>query len=321
MEMINRLPIPTPFRIGQVNCYSIAKDSLTLIDPGPATEDAYESLEESLSRVNYTISDVACVLITHPHVDHYGLTRQIVDDSGARVIAHEDAAERLANPIGYLEKEREYFRSFLLSMGMPPDTVDAALELSDQHTGSLDPVAVTNTVTDGDTIDVGVELECLSTPGHSAGSLCYNAHSKSVVFTGDHILPDTTPNPLLTLSPDSERQRTRSLPIYLESLHRINVAEAAVGYGGHGDPILDLQNRVQEIISHHDNRKERIGDIVAEKGPLTAYEIMNVIFTDLPESRMFPGMSEVIGHLDLLEDEQRVEVTQFENHIQYLNAK
>jgi hypothetical protein len=33
-----------------------------------------------------------------------------------------------------------------------------------------------------------------------------------------------------------------------------------------------------------------------------------VLFPDLPVTETFPGISEIVGHLDLLEEESRVEV-------------
>jgi glyoxylase-like metal-dependent hydrolase (beta-lactamase superfamily II) len=32
---VHRLPIPTPFAVGKVNCYLIEDDPLTLVDTGP----------------------------------------------------------------------------------------------------------------------------------------------------------------------------------------------------------------------------------------------------------------------------------------------
>lgn len=310
MEGMERISIPTPFSVGRVNCYLFTKNGLTVLDPGPATEEAYEELERSLARFGYSSSDIDRVLITHPHMDHFGLAHRLVEESNAHVYAHEDAVEQLSDPIGYFEKEQEYFRPFLLSMGMPVDTVDTVLELPEPYTDYQDPVTVSRELTEGDTIDVGVELECLSTPGHAPGSLCYLAETDGIMFTGDHVLPGITPNPLLTLAPGSVDERTRSLPTYLESLRKVLDTEIPFGYGGHGDPISTLQNRARETITHHQERKERIADLVADHEPTTAYQIMKEMFPDLPATEMFPGMSEVIGHLDLLEDENRVVISE-----------
>ena len=317
MDVIERIQIPTPFSVGRVNCYAIPGNCLTVLDPGPATQEAEEELARSLTHLGYSLSDIEHILITHPHMDHFGLAQQIVEQSGAHVFAHSDAVDRLSDPIGYFKREQKYFRPFLLSMGMPTKTVDTVLELPESYTKYQSPVAV-NRELDGDEIlDVGIDLTCVSTPGHSTGSLCYLAASEDVIFTGDHVLPSITPNPLLTLAPGSNDERTRSLPTYIESLQKVLELDATVGYGGHGDPIQSLHDRVRTTITHHENRKERIAGLIGDREPVTAYQIMNEMFPDLPATEMFSGMSEVIGHFDLLEDEARVEITEIDGMKHY----
>lgn len=310
MDFVDRCSIPTPFAVGRVNCYLFFENGPTVLDPGPATPEAHEELVDCLDRHGYGIEDVERILVTHPHMDHFGIARRIVEQSGASVLAHGDATDWLADPIGYFEREREFFRPFLVSMGMPVETAATVLELPEPYTDYQAPLSVDRELEDGDRIDVGVSLECLHTPGHAPGSVCFFASSEDVMFTGDHVLPDVTPNPLLTLAPGSDDERTRSLPMYVESLRRVLSFDATVGYGGHGDPIPDLQARVRETIDHHEHRKERIADIVERDGPTTAYEVMTEMFPDLPATELFAGMSEVIGHLDLLEDEDRVEIAE-----------
>jgi glyoxylase-like metal-dependent hydrolase (beta-lactamase superfamily II) len=115
-----------------------------------------------------------------------------------------------------------------------------------------------------------------------------------------------SPNPLLTLAPGSDSERTRSLPTYLESLARLRTFDIETGYAGHGETIQTLDERIGEILAHHQDRKQNIESIIRAQGPVSAYAIMQELFPDLPATEMFPGMSEVIGHLDLLEDERKV---------------
>lgn len=317
MDVGSRCSIPTPFTVGRVNCYLFSENGLTLMDPGPATQEAYDELVTCLANHNYSIADVERILITHPHMDHFGIARRIVDQSGARVEAHGDVTDWLSDPIAYFEREQAFFRPFLVSMGMPREMVETVVELPEPYTDYQDPIDVDNELAEGDVVDVGVDLECVHTPGHAPGSLCFVAASADAMFTGDHVLPAITPNPLLTLVPGTDDERTRSLPAYVESLRKVSSVDATVGYGGHGEPIKNVQARVQETLDHHQRRKERIADFVDSTGPTTAYQVMHHLFPDLPVTEMFSGMSEVIGHLDLLEDEQRVEIGDREGVRQY----
>lgn len=317
MDTADKLEIPTPFGVGDVNCYVLAADGLTLIDPGPATEEAYAELSEQLTDRGHNIRDVERVIITHPHMDHFGQADRIATEADARVLAHTDAAKRLADPVAFFGREQDFFRPFLLSMGLPERLVDTVVGLPEPYTDFQEPLDVDRELGDGETVDVGVDLEAVSTPGHAPGSLCFVASADGVVFTGDHVLAEISPNPLLTLVPGTTDERTRSLPNYIASLRKLQSVDSEIGYGGHRKPIEDLHNRIQEIDDHHQQRKERIADLLDEMGPTTAYEIMQEMFQDLPATEMFPGISEVIGHLDLLEDEECVKITEQDSLKQY----
>jgi glyoxylase-like metal-dependent hydrolase (beta-lactamase superfamily II) len=317
MDTVERIEIPTPFGVGPVNCYLFTDPDVTVIDPGPATDDAYSALASHLNRDGYAITDIDRVLVTHPHMDHFGLVNQVVDESGASVFAHENATAQLEDPIGYFEREQAFFTPYLRSMGVPYKVVETVTELPEPYSRFQEPATVDHELTEEDVVDTGIALKVIHTPGHSPGFICFLAQGAGVAFTGDHVLPDVTPNPLLTLSPDSRTERTRSLPTYLASLRKLHSYDIRFGYYGHGKSIPKLPARINETIKHHQDRKESIADLLAENQPATAFELMQAIFPDLPATEMFPGMSEIIGHLDLLENDDRLQITTADNSKQY----
>jgi hypothetical protein len=46
---------------------------------------------------------------------------------------------------------------------------------------------------------------------------------------------------------------------------------------------------------------------IVEGGPTTAVEVMDELFDDLPATEYFSGMSEAVGHLDVLDERDEVE--------------
>ena len=82
-----RIEIPTPFHIGPINCYAFLGDDLTLIDPGPATDEAYATLRSRLEENGYGLDDIDRILVTHPHMDHFGIASRLTSVSGATVVA------------------------------------------------------------------------------------------------------------------------------------------------------------------------------------------------------------------------------------------
>lgn len=314
---IRRLEIPTPFRVGPINCYLIPEPTVTLIDPGPATDDAFAALESQLEQEGLALADVEQVLITHPHMDHFGLASRVAAASKARVLAHADAVGRLEAPFEFFDHEQAFFTPFLQSMGVPEDIAVATTTLPEPYLQFQEPVSVDRILNEGATVDTGRDLAVVHTPGHAPGSVCFLDHEGSAAFTGDHVLADISPNPLLTLTPGTTDERTRSLPAYVDSLRKLRPLDIATGYGGHGARIADLDGRIHEILDHHRERKETVLELLTEIGPATAYQLMDELFPDLPTTETFAGISETIGHLDLLEDDGRIEPIEVGGPVQY----
>ena len=105
---VHLIEVPTPFPVGAVNCYLIEGSPLTLIDTGPKTIEARLALDDTLGQIGYKISDVEQILLTHGHIDHFGLTSDIIDSceksgkSQPRVFIHSLDAPRLVNHEEYM---------------------------------------------------------------------------------------------------------------------------------------------------------------------------------------------------------------------------
>ena len=296
---IQRVEVPTPFEVGDVNSYLV--DETVLVDPGPATENAKEALVEGLAQEGVGVEDVDEVVITHPHIDHFGLTSYVVEESDAQVYVHEDAADAVADYAAQYERERDYFSDLLVKHGMSEDVAETVLRLPGAFLDLAPSVPRESviSVTDGETF-TEASFEAVETPGHSFGSVC--ALSGDKVFTGDHLLDDTTPNPSLQMPIDGER--SRSVVEYLESLERVAETDADLAFPGHGERIDDVRGRAEEISEHHEQRADEFESLLDE--PMTAYELMFEKWTDLPATEQFFGLSESLGHLELLEERGRV---------------
>ena len=80
---VRRLAIPTPFQVGRVNAYLIEDEPLTLIDSGPNSAKALDELELALATLGHRIEDIELLVITHQHIDHFGLASILARRSGA----------------------------------------------------------------------------------------------------------------------------------------------------------------------------------------------------------------------------------------------
>ncbi len=94
---IHRLAIPTPFQVGRVNAYLIEDAPLTLVDSGPNSGKALDELERALAGLGHTVEDLELLIVTHQHIDHFGLASILARRSGAEVAALDRLAPFLAS--------------------------------------------------------------------------------------------------------------------------------------------------------------------------------------------------------------------------------
>jgi len=310
------IKIPAPKEVGKVNCILIDAEKPVLIDPGPDTAEAFEAVLDGLDQNNVEIESIEKVLVTHPHSDHFGNARRIKQVSGAEICMHQKAADIVEDFSSYKNKQIQFFSSYFQRMGVKGEEIETVLEkgLPNSYRADLE---VDEKLQEGDRIDLGNgSIKCVAVEGHAKGSMCFKLDEENMVFTGDFILPDITPNPMLML-PEEGSQPPSSLHLYLNSLQSFE-ADSMRGYGGHEDLIEDISQRIEGITSHHQERKEKI--FVELKDSVTAFQLMEKFFGELPENQYYLGMAEVIAHLRLLEKEERVKREEKESTVFFSRA-
>src|SRR5205814_242727 len=88
-EISHRIIVPTPYRVGPANVYAFDAGPVTLFDCGPNTPAAENALRLGLAERGLAFEQVARVVISHGHPDHYGLATTIQRASGATVYVGE----------------------------------------------------------------------------------------------------------------------------------------------------------------------------------------------------------------------------------------
>ena len=154
----------------------------------------------------------------------------------------------------------------------------------------------------------GATLKALPSPGHTPGNLVAYVEATGDLYSGDTLLPKTIPTPGLHFPRGSGDRgpkigRWPSLPSFLRSVAKLRALEVRRILPGHG-PVVDDPDRLFERFRiHHQRRSRRIRALLAER-PDSAYGLVRRLFPHLPEERVWQAMTEAIGHLDVLEEEQ-----------------
>jgi glyoxylase-like metal-dependent hydrolase (beta-lactamase superfamily II) len=301
---IHRCKVPIPNNpLGYINTYLIqTAEGCLLVDTGWNTQEAFDALQGQLAEAGVGWGDLRYIVITHAHPDHYGLVGRLVEHTSARLVIHEIEQGFLATR--YVEwaellKEMEHW----LRINGAPVGPGAEMSRSSMEILGLVSVAMPDMlVTGGEHLRLGgLDLEILWTPGHSAGHICLYERERRLLFSGDHVLPKTTPNVSMHV-----QSMGNPLADYLSSLHQIATLPVDCVLPSHGDPFTDLRGRVTEIEAHHERRKGEILDALRQ-GPRTAYQVASVVpwsTGGVPWERLAPfvrrmAVTETIAHLEL----------------------
>src|SRR4051812_47095094 len=118
------VPIELPLAyIGGVNVWLLRGEPLTLIDTGPANDEAWASLERQLGDHGVAVEDLELVLVTHHHLDHPGLASAIKKRSAAVIAAHRRTADWGRSYHEVLAGERAFTHALMTSHGVPADVI------------------------------------------------------------------------------------------------------------------------------------------------------------------------------------------------------
>ncbi len=301
-DYLDVLTIPTPFPVGPVNIYlARGDDGLTLIDVGPRFEPAQEALREKLTECGYRLSDVRRIILTHAHSDHCGLAGELAEEAGAEVFSHPANFSLLANYADERERWLAFYAALMQEAGMPPDQIVQVDRLRRGMSRYMTPVRPTATLKEGDTLQLGgEEWQVLHTPGHSGGLICLYQPQRQLLISSDHLLRDISSNPIVEPPEQEGRERPRRLVEYMRQLQRIAELPIELALPGHGPFIPDVRDLIARRLAFHDERARQIAKLL-QNGARTTYDLTLSLFPHLDPVNRFLAVSEVIGHLEVLE--------------------
>jgi glyoxylase-like metal-dependent hydrolase (beta-lactamase superfamily II) len=307
---IFRLPIPTPFQVGRVNAYLIEDSPLTLIDSGPNSAKALDELEQALAARGHRVEDIELLVISHQHMDHFGLASILARRSGAEVAALDRLAPFLANYGSETDLEDRFAEQTMLRHGIPPEIVTALRAVSAGFRAWGSKVEVDRPLADGSLLDLrDRSLRVLHRPGHSPSDTVFLDESRSILLAADHLIAHISSNPLLArplgADADYDGPRPQALVTYIASLELTRAMDLSLVLPGHGRPITEHAALIEERFRLHRRRAKKIHGLIAAT-PRTAHEVAQELWGNVAVTQAYLTLSEVLGHIDLLLEEGRV---------------
>jgi glyoxylase-like metal-dependent hydrolase (beta-lactamase superfamily II) len=318
---VHRIELPTPFAIGSVNCYLIDDEPLTLLDAGPLHPPALAALELGMERAGRTVAELELIVITHQHVDHFGLAAELVRRSGARVAAFGPLAGFLADFHNELDSDASFAAALLARHGYPPEALAASARSGRAVHQWCEELKIDTLLADGERIVLRDRtLEVAHRPGHSPSDLVFLDAARRVLFAGDHLLPNVSPNPLIARPLEGGvgdvRSPMHALHAYIDSVSRTRAMDIELVLPGHGDPLRDHRALIDERRSSQLRRSARIASLLAD-AERSVFEIALELWGRTALSQPYLTMSEALGHVDLLAAEGSVEELERDELVRY----
>lgn len=311
------LPLPTPFPVGRINAYLALDDAPTLIDTGVNSELSYTALVDGLAALDMSLADIRRVIITHHHTDHVGQVDRVVDASEAAVWCHSRCVPYIEQP----DETREHLREWMVGIWREGGAPQAVLDLTAQlfswfATLGNRPTPVSHQLEDGDSFTMlGKAWSVLHLPGHAGDLIGLFEPTDRILLASDHLLRDVSSNALAE-PPEPGQSRPRRLLEYMSQLQRVADLHPRIAYSGHGEPVVDVPALVGQRLAFHRERADRILSLLAAQ-PHTLWQLTAKMFPHVPEPEQFLALSEVLGHVDWLENDGCIQSVRCDDGIQW----
>ena len=287
-----------------------AATPLTLVDAGPLMEETEARLEAGLAELGVAVEDLELIVLTHQHDDHVGLAGELRRRSGAAVAGTAALAACLADVGG----EHGRGRRLLGRPDAPPrrdgedgrdargdqPRVPAVRRRTSRSTGSS-PTA-------DELVAGGRTWRVRERPGHSPTDTVLAG--ADVLLAGDHLLEKISSNPIAHVpigaadpialaSAPGPAPHPRHLP-RVPGRHRRRRPRRA-------DPArprrpVHRRRRARRQARRDDRAPAREKILAALDRPRTAADVGRDLWRHVPVTQAYLVLSEVLGHLDLLED-------------------
>ena len=305
-DNIYTIPVPLPNNpLRQLNSYVIKGEGRNLvIDTGFKLEECRKALCNGLEELGV---DMNCtdIFLTHLHSDHSGLAAELATQSSKIYISRADGellTLSLTQGLGRVEEYRSY--------GFSEKELENFWENPSMKYRQESPFSFTY-VADGDVLTYGGRrLEVIFTPGHTPGHVCLYDRANKVMFLGDHVLFNITPN--ITTWPFFEDP----LGHYVHSLMDISIYDVRLPLPAHRGVNGTMAERIGTIIEHHGARIREMLDILTERPGLTPYDLSGMMtwrvhgktnsWADFPLNQKWFAVGETAAHLDYLLKRGRV---------------
>jgi glyoxylase-like metal-dependent hydrolase (beta-lactamase superfamily II) len=295
--------VPEPSSLKTVNFYLVKQEnSLSLIDAGWNNEACWNMLHHVLELNGFALNDITEIILTHHHIDHIGLVNRIVSRHPIPVYSSPDSIPRLTRNQSFLEMRIDFYQNLYQEMGCGKTGEQRIFELRkavvDNKGSALQ--ADIRAITDKHLLNFTV----IDIRGHAPDQLAFFDPNQNWLFAGDLLLEHISSNALV--EPDAYGNRLPTLSQHLKSLEACMKMDVDTVFPGHGIIIKNPNQLILKRLDRAEIKGHRLIKLI-ESGITTASEIACTWYKNIYYEQFSLVMSEIIGHLDYLESQGRIE--------------
>lgn len=316
-----RIPVELPQNpLRNLNSYVICSEGDSLvIDTGFHRPECRKALWTGLEELGIDLTKTA-LFLTHFHSDHSGLVWDFVERG---IPVYMGRVER-----DYYEKltaagNTAALHPLFLTEGFPPEQLELQATGNQARMYAPKPNFPAIPLEDGESLRIGtVSFTVIHTPGHTPGHMVLYLPVAELLFSGDHILFDITPN--ISVWPDIPY----SLSDYLESLQKIRKLPIKAAFPAHREAGTDTRLRIDQLTAHHARRLDEVFRAISENPGITAYDtaghiswsVRGLSWDAFPPHQRWFTMGETVAHLYELVHTGRVIRQQRADKVRYFTG-
>ncbi len=314
-KLRNITPVPIPFNevpfLLTANIYALGKKDITLIDAGPGIPGALDFIKDSFIREGLKLNNISRIILTHGHMDHFGLGESILKaiDHPVDIFIHPECMWKITSEFIKNEIWMDELKWLQKQAGIPDDDFYIMQKQVRKYYSIAKPLDDLKAMEDNDIFyGDGYTLRVVYSPGHDPGLCCLYEPEQKVLFSSDHILKNITPKPILPLSRDRLINKDfRGLMAYENSLSRVSKLDVKYVFPGHGEWIKDIRPVIDKYRLHYSDRMELIWNAVKKKEQ-PVYHLVKDVFPNMEKGDLFIALSEIISQIEVLVYLNRVEI-------------
>ena len=285
-----------------INIYMVkSKGKAMIVDTGFNTEEIKSEMLSFMKdmEVDY---DKTILFLTHLHSDHTGLASWFHEELGIEIYMGDIDYRMMSSMADANSKRWKEVMETTHIQGLEEDNLKI-----EEHSGfvyrpraefpyvSFNPNYILKV---GDFTFKGMDFS-----GHTPGMVGLYEEDRKILFCGDHLLGDITPNITFWNFTVGD-----SLGRYLINIEKLRDLPIDHLYSSHRALIEDVPKRIDELKAHHQGRIDEAYKTLKEKGKCTVRDIaMNMSwdmrardFSEFPNTQKFFAAGEAHAHLEHL---------------------